>query len=111
MAQQKAEGAHEYYIFQDSDDRLENYFGVMRTLVAAQRGFDMLMAEDRIGATSEIARIYEDNPTWAPRQRRLNGSLDHHRPGRDWTGCIDPRNVTLGEWAPSAAVVLNLYVY
>jgi hypothetical protein len=111
VAQQKAEGAHEYYIFQDSDDRLENYFGVMRTLVAAQRGFDMLMAEDRIGATSEIARIYEDNPTWAPRQRRLNGSLDHHRPGRDWTGCIDPRNVTLGEWAPSAAVVLLIYTY
>jgi hypothetical protein len=66
VAQQKAEGAHEYFIFQDSDDRLENYFGVMRTLVAAQPGFDMLMAEDRIGATPEIAQICEDNPTWAP---------------------------------------------
>jgi hypothetical protein len=36
---------------------------MMRMLVAAQRGFDVLMAEDRIGATSELARIYEDNPT------------------------------------------------
>jgi hypothetical protein len=103
VAQAKIEEIGEYYIFQDSDDRLENLFGILRTFVAAMRGMDMLMLEERISAASECARIYASRPELDPGSRRLSGSMDHHNPC-SWSGCVDVTVVNLrGCWLAGRA--------
>ena len=115
VAMLKLEKIDEYYNFLQSDDALEQFFGILRLLVSSCRGFDLLQLEDRISAACQIKEIFERHPDWDRTSRKLNKSFDHWNT-RSWTGCTKTSIVNLGRcWemgANAAKVVLrrhNLY--
>ena len=80
QAVSKALGLEHYFPYQDADDRLEGYFGMMRVL---QHGanFDLVQIEDRASALMQLDLIYSRHPEWRKPSRRLSGKLfDHLNP-------------------------------
>ena len=63
-------------MFQLGDDRLEDLFGVLRTLTH-DRNFHLLQAGERLGIATHITQIFEKHPQWKQPMRRLQGGLDH----------------------------------
>ena len=100
----------EYFTFMDSDDRLEQLFGIIRTLSGQNRNFDMLELESNIGIATSIAQYFVVYPEKRRGSRKLSASLDHWNPV-SWTGCTKTSNVDLAQcWragARDAAVVLR----
>lgn len=85
---------NEYFIFLDSDDRLENFFGHLRALAGVGRNFDLLQLEERVTILCRLMWIYSRHPDWDPGSRRLNISLDHWNT-RSWTGDTQTVSVNL----------------
>ena len=83
------------YLFQLGDDRLEDLFGVLRTLTH-DRNFDLLQAGERLGIATHIAQIFEKHPQWKQPMRRLQGGLDHMNTV-SWVGDCLVRNVDVKE--------------
>jgi len=96
VALAQAEGISEYYIFQDCDDALEGFFGVLRTLSGNQRNFDLLQVEEKATHAMQIAEVYLRHPDWDRGSRRLSGSLDHWNT-KSWTGCTDTSKVNVAQ--------------
>ena len=94
VALAQAEGISMYYIFQDCDDALEGFFGVLRTLSGNQRNFDLLQLEEKASHAMQIAEVFVRHPDWNRGSRRLSGSLDHWNP-KSWTGCTDTSKVNV----------------
>ena len=94
VALAQAEGITEYYIFQDCDDALEGFFGVLRTLSGNQRNFDLLQVEEKATHAMQIAEVFDRHPDWDRGSRRLSGSLDHWNT-KSWTGCTDTSKVNV----------------
>ena len=65
---------NEYFIFQDSDESLENFFGHLRALAGVGRNFDLLQLEERVSILCRLMWIYSRHPDWDPGCRRLNRS-------------------------------------
>ncbi|KAH6869091.1 hypothetical protein BKA70DRAFT_1414167 [Coprinopsis sp. MPI-PUGE-AT-0042] len=110
-------------------DRLEELFGMLRTMVGNDANVDLLQLSYRLGCTTEIANILALYPHWDRAPRRLNipainrdstvlpDSSDHLKL-RSWRGDVYVKNVTLQtQWVrgrrlvevdiPEAAVVFN----
>ncbi|KAJ7761266.1 hypothetical protein DFH07DRAFT_957330 [Mycena maculata] len=78
-------------------DRLEELFGILRTMIGNDRNLDMLQLVERITGTTEIANIFAQYPHWDRPPRRLHlpalardstalpNSVDHIKPG-SWRG-------------------------
>ena len=83
---------YRYYWFQDSTKRLEQLFGILRSMRRGNLNFDALDLRDRIVDSCGIAQIYAKNPEWDTAPRRLSTSFDRKNP-RSWQGCVDVRLV------------------
>ncbi|TFK70649.1 hypothetical protein BDN72DRAFT_870211 [Pluteus cervinus] len=72
-------------------DRLEELFGILRTMVGNDANLDILQLVSRITSTTEVSNIFAKYPEWdrAPRH-----SADHIKP-RSWRGNVGVREVTL----------------
>ncbi|KAJ6552508.1 hypothetical protein B0H10DRAFT_2446821, partial [Mycena sp. CBHHK59/15] len=86
-------------------DRLEELFGILRTMIGNDRNLDVLQLVERITGTMEIANIFARYPHWDRPPRRLqlpvlakDGSIldcvDHLKP-HSWRGDNLVANVTL----------------
>ncbi|KAH6911154.1 hypothetical protein BKA70DRAFT_1460353 [Coprinopsis sp. MPI-PUGE-AT-0042] len=110
-------------------DRLEELFGMLRTMVGNDANVDLLQLLYRLGCATEIANILALYPHWDRAPRRLKipainrdssvlpDSSDHLKP-RSWRGDVHVKNITLQtQWVrgrrlvevdiPEAAVVFN----
>ncbi|PPQ83076.1 hypothetical protein CVT26_011922 [Gymnopilus dilepis] len=87
-------------------DRLEELFGILRTMVGNDANVDMLQLTERLGGTTEVSNIFAKHPEWDRSPRRLKmptltrssedipGQSDHLKPGT-WKGDVRLDNVTL----------------
>ncbi|KAF7371921.1 hypothetical protein MVEN_00049800 [Mycena venus] len=91
-------------------DRLEQLFGILRTMIGNDRNLDILQLIERITGTTECANIFAKYPHWDRPPRRLTlpaltrdstelpDKADHIRPP-SWRGNTAVRNVTpLTSW-------------
>ena len=108
MALAKEMEIDEYFIFMDSDDRLEQLFGVLRTLHGQQRNFDMLELEQNISIACSIREYFCRYPQKALGSRKLSQSLDHWNP-KSWTGCTKTSTVDVADcWTRGAAAASRI---
>ena len=63
-----------YWWYQDSDDRLENMFGMQRTLEHGTN-FDLVQFEQRASELQALEEIYARNPALRKPSRRLSGPM------------------------------------
>jgi len=87
-------------------DRLEELFGILRTIVGNDANLDMLQLRDRITRTTEVSNTLAKYPQWdrGPRRLRLPAfskdstelpdNVDHIKPA-SWRGDVTVRNVIL----------------
>ena len=75
-----SENLEEYWWYQDSDDREEGMFGMLRTLSHGSN-FDMIQFEERACELMRLEEIYCRRPELRKGSRRLSGPLfDHLNP-------------------------------
>lgn len=97
-------GITTWLIFFDSDDRLEVLFGVLRTMIGSQSGFDMAMLADKITSAYQVTEIFARRPHWKKGSRRLSGNITDHVSPANWTGNADVTGVSAPNcWAAGAA--------
>jgi hypothetical protein len=89
--------AGSFYIIQTGSDRLENNFGIYRTMDHSHN-VDILQLSHRGSQAAEVLRIFADNPEIDRGHRRLNlqnvEGVDHTNP-RSWTGDVTVNSVSL----------------
>lgn len=95
-----------FWIIQLGTDRLEELFGILRTMVGNDVNLDILQLAERISGTTEVANIFAKYPEWDRGPRRLkipsltrnSGEIisryDHIKPG-SWLGDVKLSNVSL----------------
>ncbi|PPR05743.1 hypothetical protein CVT26_008496 [Gymnopilus dilepis] len=87
-------------------DRLEELFGILRTMVGSDANVDVLQLAERLGGTTEVSNIFAKHPEWdrAPRPLKMPtltrssddvpGQSDHLKPA-SWKGDVQLDKVTL----------------
>ncbi|KAG6848307.1 hypothetical protein H0H93_001364, partial [Arthromyces matolae] len=95
-----------FWIMLLGTDRLEELFGVLRTMVGTDANLDVLQIGDRITGTVEVLNILAKHPEWdrSPRRlklpvltqdsRELPNTADHIKPG-SWKGNTAVKDVSL----------------
>ena len=71
-------GVDQYYIFQDSTDRLEQLFGRLRMMQRSNRNFDAVGLADRIIGLMSVARFLDQHPELDAGSRKLSGDIKDH---------------------------------
>lgn len=61
----------EFYIILLGTDRLEELFGILRTMVGNDTNLDILQLASRISGTTEVSNILAKYPQWDRAPRRL----------------------------------------
>ena len=84
MALAKTYGYKYYFPFLDSGDRLEEGFGLVRTLSGGASGtgdgMDALQCVERLGGVNQCNTVYARNPTLQMPSRHLQATKDHMNP-------------------------------
>ena len=88
-------GIDEYYIFQDSSDRLEQLFGRSRMAQRSNRNFDAVGLADRLVGLAAVQEFLDENPELDQGSRKLSGRVKDHINPASWKGDYDPTNVNL----------------
>jgi hypothetical protein len=95
-----------FYIISLGTDRLETFFGLVRTAVGTDANVDMLQLGSRASGLTEVAAILAEHPEWDHGTRRLTlpvfskeggdftSKADHISP-RDWRGDVSVASVNL----------------
>ncbi|KAH9004151.1 hypothetical protein EDB86DRAFT_3208354 [Lactarius hatsudake] len=95
-----------FYLISLGTDRLETFFGLIRTAVGTDANVDMLQLGSRASGLTEVAAILAEHPEWDYGTRRLSlpvfskdtreftSKADHINP-RDWRGDVSVANVNL----------------
>jgi hypothetical protein len=95
-----------FYLISLGTDRLETFFGLIRTAVGTDANVDMLQLGSRASGLTEVAVILAEHPEWDYGTRRLmlpvfskaegnfTSKADHINP-RDWRGDVSVANVNL----------------
>lgn len=95
-----------FHIVSLGTDRLETFFGLVRTAVGTDANVDMLQLGSRASGLTEVAVILAEHPEWDYGTRRLTlpvfskedgdftSKADHITP-RDWRGDVSVANVNL----------------
>ncbi|KAH9177426.1 hypothetical protein EDB89DRAFT_1845132, partial [Lactarius sanguifluus] len=95
-----------FYLILLGTDRLETFFGLIRTAVGTDANVDMLQLGSRASGLTEVAAILAEHPEWDYGTRRLSlpvfskdtqeftSKADHINP-RDWRGNVSVANVNL----------------
>ncbi|KAH9009043.1 hypothetical protein EDB85DRAFT_1903531 [Lactarius pseudohatsudake] len=98
--------AANFYLISLGTDRLETFFGLIRTAVGTDANVDMLQLGSRASGLTEVAAILAEHPEWDYGTRRLSlpvfskdtweftSKADHINP-RDWRGNVSVANVNL----------------
>ena len=95
----------QYYIFQDSTDRLEQLFGRLRMLQRSNRNFDVVGLVDRILGIVSVQRFFDRNPRLDAGSRKLSGNITDHVNPASWGKSTNPATVNLGvQWNVGAAL-------
>ena len=96
----------EFFPIQLGTDRLEELFGILRTMVGNDANVDMLQLVSRLSGTTEVANILAKYPHWdsSPRRLKFNAltretkeipdSADHIKPP-SWRGNARLKDVSL----------------
>ena len=100
-----------YFSYFDSDQRLEELFGIQRCMECGS-SMDMIQFEERGGSIMGCAKIYSDRPELNKTSSRLGGHLSDHQNPPSILGSpknykiVDVRCVTLtSSWALGASDV------
>jgi len=84
MANAIEDGIPTYFLFQDSGDRLEEAYGLLRCLCGGASGtgsgMDVLQATERISGVMAVQGVYARNPELQKGSRHLKASEDHQNP-------------------------------
>ncbi|KAH9027269.1 hypothetical protein EDB85DRAFT_2074798 [Lactarius pseudohatsudake] len=95
-----------FYLVLLRTDRLETFFGLIRTAVGTDANIDMLQLGSRASGLTEVVLILAEHPEWDYGTRRLSlpvfsketrefmSKADHINP-RDWRGDVSVANVNL----------------
>ena len=96
----------EFWIILLGTDRLEELFGILRTMVGNDTNLDILQLVSRLSGTTEVANILAKYPQWDNSPRRLKlpamsrelkeipDSADHIKPC-SWRGNVKLKDVSL----------------
>jgi hypothetical protein len=96
----------QFWIILLGTDRLEELFGILRTMVGNDANLDLLQLSLRLTGTTEVSTILAKYPQWDRAPRRLNlpvlskdglnihSSVDHLKPS-SWCGDVKVANVNL----------------
>lgn len=97
----------EFWIILLGTDRLEELFGILRTMVGTDANSDVLQLVSRLSGTTEVSNILAKYPKWDDSPRRLKlpamsresgepipDSADHIKPG-SWRGNVYLKDVSL----------------
>ena len=96
----------ELWIILLATDRLEELYGILRTMVGNDTNLDILQLVCRLAGTTEVSNILAKYPHWdqAPRRLKLPAltreskeipdSADHIKPS-SWKGNVKVRDVSL----------------
>ena len=96
----------EFWIILLGTDRLEELFGILRTMVGNDANLDILQLFSRLSGTTEVVNILAKYPQWdrSPQQLKLPAmshkskeipdSADHIKPG-SWRGNVKLKDVSL----------------
>jgi len=97
----------EFWIILLGTDRLEELFGILRTMVGTDANSDILQLVSRLSGTTEVSNILAKYPKWDDSPRRLKlpamsresnepipDSADHIKPG-SWRGNVYVKDVSL----------------
>ncbi|KAG6905140.1 hypothetical protein DXG01_004635 [Tephrocybe rancida] len=82
-----------FWIMLLGTDRLEELFGVLRTMIGTDANLDVLQIGERITGAIEVLNILAKYPEW-DHSRELPDTTDHIKPG-SWKGDTCVRNVSL----------------
>ena len=107
VAKMKADNpTGKFYLTLLGTDRLETFFGLIRTAVGTDANVDTLQLGSRASGLTEVAVILAEHPEWDHGPRRLNlpvisremgeitSKADHISP-KDWRGDVAVANVNL----------------
>ena len=95
-----------YWIILLGTDRLEELFGILRTMVGTDTNLDFNQLVSRLGMTTEVSNILAKYPHWDKSPRRLKipaitreskelpDGADHIKPG-SWRGDVHVKHVSL----------------
>lgn len=95
-----------FYLISLGTDRLETFFGLIRTAVGTDANVDMLQLGSRASGLTEVAAILAEHPEWDYGTRRMSlpvfsretqeftPKADHISP-RDWRSNVSVANVNL----------------
>jgi len=94
VAMHKIHNIHNYWWFLDSSKRLEQFFGILRSMIGGDLNFNVAGLKERMADAAAIARIYAQKPEWDTVSRKLHSSYDRKNV-RSWNGDTDVRNVNI----------------
>ncbi|KAH9074231.1 hypothetical protein EDB83DRAFT_2312565 [Lactarius deliciosus] len=95
-----------FYLISLGTDRLETFFGLVRTAIGTDANVDTLQLGSRASGLTEVVAILAEHPEWDYGTRRLSlpvfsketrdftSKADHINP-RDWRGDVSVSNVNL----------------
>ena len=81
----KKHGVKHFWFFLNTNKRLEQLFGILRSFRRGNLNFDCLDLRDRLGDAGLIQWIYSEYPEWDESSRRLTNSMDRKNT-RSWKG-------------------------
>jgi hypothetical protein len=88
----KANNISDWYWFLDTNKRIEQFFGIVRSLRGGDMNFDVSGLKYRVGDASLIDWIYAQHPEWKRDSRHLISSIDRKNT-RSWNGCTKTAKV------------------
>ena len=107
VAKAKIDDPHgEFWLILLGTDRLEELFGILRTMVGNDANLDILQLVSRLSGTTQVANILAKYPQWDRSPRRLKlptmsreskdipDSADHIKPG-SWQGNVKLKDISL----------------
>ena len=92
LTQAKVNGVEVFYWFLQSNKRIEEFFGILRSLRRGDLNFDAWDIRNRISDASIVQWIYAQHPEWNDQARHLKSSADRKNT-KSWKGCVDPSKV------------------
>jgi len=96
----------EFWLILLGTDRLEELFGILRTMVGNDANLDILQLVSRLAGTTEVSNILAKYPQWDRSPRRLKlpamsreskeipDSVDHIKPA-SWRGNVKLKDISL----------------
>ena len=85
VALAKHHGITDYIFFFDSSQRLEELFGILRSMRGGDMNFDFLGLSQRVGTACSLAQIFANHPEWNNPARKIHSTKDRKNV-RSWKG-------------------------